>query len=723
MTSTGMNRATRRAAAKSERRRTGRRLVAGLGAAGLAASGAVLAASPASAAGFTVTTLADSGAGSLRQAILDANAAPGADTITFDSTVTGTITLTSGEIAIGDDTTISGPGAGALTVSGGGESRIFQLLGNPDYGSAPRVVSISGITLAEGATKGNGGAIQGNYAIDLTLQSVVISGNTAYDGGGVYMHDHLGSVVITDSVVSGNTAQGQGGGLYLRHTHVTLDDVEVTGNSAAYTGGGIQLYETLPFISDSVVSGNTVDGHGGGIYAFSSNSAPYQETPYAGPTIVNSVIADNRALGDGGGLFSATRIGGGESEGEDGPVTTTTVIGSTISGNTAGNSGGGAAFFGEGRADIVDSTVSGNTAAVAGGIVAFARGGRGPEVAAVVEPLMAPLAVGLVNVTISANTATDEGATSALLLVDGASAAVDHVTVAGNAGTGPAIELLMYDDGEDGGEDYKVSSLELREGPERSGDRVRVQSFALPLAVDPAAGTAAVRNSIVVNPASAVDLGTGAIVVESTLIGVPGTNPAATGSAGNVVGVDPKLGPLSNNGGSTLTMLPAPGSPAINAGNAAIGVAPALDQRGLPRVSGAATDMGAVEVQSVLVATGPADATRYDGESVSFSASATGDPAITVQWQVSSDGGTTWTNVAGATEPTLTFTALLEQDGLRFRAVFSNPSGTATTDSALLTVLGLAKTGAEVTQALPLGAALVAIGAAMTAFARRRRSS
>jgi hypothetical protein len=68
------------------------------------------------AATLTVTNTNDSGPGSLRQAILDANAAPGADTITFQAGVSGTITLTRGQLLITDDLTLAGPGADVLAV-------------------------------------------------------------------------------------------------------------------------------------------------------------------------------------------------------------------------------------------------------------------------------------------------------------------------------------------------------------------------------------------------------------------------------------------------------------------------------------------------------------------------------------------------------------------------------------------------------------------------------
>src|SRR5947208_1031207 len=105
-------------------------------------------AAPARAAGPTVSTTADAGGGSLRQAILDA--VPG-DTITFQPGLTGTIKLTSGQLVINKPLTISGPGASVLAIDAPtlGQSIFF----------ITQTATISGLTLQRGGGGSNGGAI------------------------------------------------------------------------------------------------------------------------------------------------------------------------------------------------------------------------------------------------------------------------------------------------------------------------------------------------------------------------------------------------------------------------------------------------------------------------------------------------------------------------------------------------------------------------------------
>src|SRR5262249_11227443 len=102
---------------------------------------------------FTVGNLGDSDLGSLRAAIADANATPGAGLIRFAPAARGgTITLTSGELSITDNLTIDGPGAGRLAVSGNDASRVFRI----DTGVA---VSIDGLTVTRGHALLRGGGI------------------------------------------------------------------------------------------------------------------------------------------------------------------------------------------------------------------------------------------------------------------------------------------------------------------------------------------------------------------------------------------------------------------------------------------------------------------------------------------------------------------------------------------------------------------------------------
>src|SRR5262249_2584300 len=132
---------------------------------------------------FTVSNLNDSGTGSLRQAILDANGAAGADVIQFQAGLTGTITLTSGELSVTHDLNIQGPGANVRSASGNNASRASHL--NP--GAATDIVTISGLTI----TGGNATGTTGN-------------------GGGVDLP--TGTLNLTDCVITGNTAAGDNGG-------------------------------------------------------------------------------------------------------------------------------------------------------------------------------------------------------------------------------------------------------------------------------------------------------------------------------------------------------------------------------------------------------------------------------------------------------------------------------------------------------------------------------
>jgi len=268
---------------------------------------------------FVVTTTNDSGEGSLRQAILNANAIAGDDTITFvDSTFTDatpdTITLTSGELGISSNLTIQGTGSNLLTVSGNDASRVFNISGgtaimdgltiaNGNAGAANGGGIFNGGSLtltnsivrnnrtANSAASQNGGGIytQGS----LTLTDSTILNNTGYLGGGLFSS---GAAVLTNVIASGNTAS-EGGGINSNNGSVmTLTNSTVSGNTSTSNGGGVMNLGTSNLtITNSTISGNT-GANGGGI----------RNTQGATLTITNLTIANNTAIAGGGGISSDT---------------------------------------------------------------------------------------------------------------------------------------------------------------------------------------------------------------------------------------------------------------------------------------------------------------------------------------------------------------------------------------------------------------------------------
>ncbi len=87
------------------------------------------------------------------------------------------------------------------------------------------------------------------------------------------------------------------------------------------------------------------------------------------------------------------------------------------------------------------------------------------------------------------------------------------------------------------------------------------------------------------------------------------------------------------------------------------------------------------------ITTQPTSQIVLSGNSGTFTAAASGSPTPTAQWQVSTNGGSSWGNVAGATSTAYSFTPATNESGDQFRAVFSNGVGSpATTNAATLTV-------------------------------------
>jgi hypothetical protein len=290
---------------------------------------------------FTVTNTNDAGAGSLRQALIDANFNAGADTVVFDVAVSGTITLAS-PLEVTGSVTVQGPGSTILSVSSATQ-QIFYLY----QAGVSRDVSISGLTLTGGALAihswstnlvlddvvASGSTVDSAIILDsknpsldqsLTIRNSVITGaNVEQDGAGIRVEDGFGQhdVSIDNTEITYNTATGNTGGLRVRNAaSVVVSNSFISGNSSNGSGGGAFFggdVGDVKFISTSVDGNKCTTGWGGGLY---SNNATFE--------ILNSTVSNNTASYGGGGLEF------------DDMQTVATISNTTITGNTAAGGGG-----------------------------------------------------------------------------------------------------------------------------------------------------------------------------------------------------------------------------------------------------------------------------------------------------------------------------------------------------------------------------------------------
>jgi hypothetical protein len=147
---------------------------------------------------------------------------------------------------------------------------------------------------------------------------------------------------------------------------------------------------------------------------------------------------------------------------------------------------------------------------------------------------------------------------------------------------------------------------------------------------------------------------------------------------------------VSTNGGSSFS--PIPGATGTSYTTGVVTLAQSGTKYGVEFLSGGISADSRVATLTVIpsppvITAQPADATVPSGGSASFSAASTSDPAATVQWQSSSDSGSTWTNIPGATGGTYATGAVTTvNSGTRYRAVFTNSAATVASSSAILTV-------------------------------------
>ncbi|HQU85716.1 MAG TPA: VCBS repeat-containing protein [Pyrinomonadaceae bacterium] len=210
------------------------------------------------AANFNVTNLADSGVGSLRQAISDANNTAGADTVIFDPTVFTSgrnfLTLQS-ELTISSDITIEGPPKMSIWVNGNSAVRILNITG----GTA---VTIRNLTFWRGNAGANeaGGCIRNLSVATISLTNTTFTTCTAGEGGAIY---HAGgTLVMTNSTFTSNTASGlggRGGAILVNGSNTAVNSVSSTfsGNTAQTLGGGLYFLLGSFSLRNSIIANNT----------------------------------------------------------------------------------------------------------------------------------------------------------------------------------------------------------------------------------------------------------------------------------------------------------------------------------------------------------------------------------------------------------------------------------------------------------------------------------
>jgi len=296
----------------------------------------------------TVTNPNDSGDGSLRWAVEQANQLEGPDTITFDPNVFFpgmTIELNSGQLSLTDTTgttTIDGSGA-SVTVYGTNFSRVLTV-GAGVSAELSSLTIIGGHAVFNGSDymTGNGGGIS-NFG-DLTVSSCIFTNNdAAYEGGGIY--NALGAhLTVTGGTTFTRNSADYGGGIGNRGELTVSGGSNISYNSAASSGGGIQNAAGIITVTSSTLSHNSASYSGGGI----NNTWEM--------TIRDSVLSYNSAEGKGGGISTVY----GE----------VVIDESTLSGNSTTGYGG-SIYNSDGGLTISGSTLAYNSAETGGGIASY----------------------------------------------------------------------------------------------------------------------------------------------------------------------------------------------------------------------------------------------------------------------------------------------------------------------------------------------------------------
>ena len=333
------------------------------------------------AAALIVTSLADSGAGTLRQALLDNATLGGGNAIVFSNTLTGTISLTSAELTISAPAIIQGPGPSLISISGNRSKRVFTISGGP--------TQISGLTIRDGVVIGQAGA-PGTDGSDahggaifnqstLTLSNCIVLSNSVVGGAGGTRS--LGTV--------GNGGAATGSGIYSSNGNVFIFSCTFLSNSCAggagaggagdggdggnalggalYLLGGTNQITASSFISNSSLGGAggiSTNGGTAGARGQAYGGGVYNESSLA---IFSSTISGGSAIGSTTGSSTGKGLGGGIYNGMDLALYSSTIASNSVGGSSF-DAGGGIYNTGSAALGITNCTIAANQSDVGGGI-------------------------------------------------------------------------------------------------------------------------------------------------------------------------------------------------------------------------------------------------------------------------------------------------------------------------------------------------------------------
>ncbi len=546
--------------------------------------------------------------------------------------------------------------AGTMTVSNSTVTHSPSGSGDGIYNIGSLAVSNS--TLSNNSGQDGGGIYNGGT---LAVSNSTVSNNGGQDGGGIY---NGGTLTVSNSTFAGNSGSN-GGGVYNFGGKLSMSNCTLTGNSALI-GGGIANVGTAT-LTNTTVSDNSAGfvgiiidyvGYGGGIWSDGTLTAS------------NCTIAGNSALagGSGGGIFSQNTL---------------TASNCTIAGNSALAGGSGGGITNHGTLTASNCTVAGNSATNAGGIDNVYGGSA---------TLNNTLVAGSTSGGDLYNDSSDHSVFSGAydLIGDGSDLSSFTHSLSGN----PLLAPL----GNYGGPTQTMALLLGSPAIDAGSVALAVDTNGNPLTTDQrGAGFPRILNNTVdigafESQGFTITLSSGSnqsALVNTAFAGplvvaVAANNPAEPVAGGIVTFTAPTSGASAVLSGSPATVGSNGQASVTTTANGTAGAYTVTAS-----IAGAANpaSFSLANTEPPSVTTNPTSQTVIAGSNVSFTVAASGYPTPTVQWQVSTDGGTTWTAISGATSTTLTLTSVTAaMNGYEYEAVFSNSVGSVTTTAATLTV-------------------------------------